>query len=450
MLRQADEFVLLNELIEARRRTDALFDLIPDAMFYERPIRERHRVVFYLGHLEAFDANLILRKSSLRNSDGPVWRIAARQTTRNQRMRELNQLFAFGIDPVATQLPKDTRDEWPALEEIRDYVRKTRRQVVRHVSRNVGRRIDTVPIATLLHAAIEHRLMHAETLVYLLNRVSFDKPSRLVAPTEREFSNDDMVTIPGGATTLGAYQDEHAFVWDNEREPHRIEVPSFDIDRYMVTNGQFLRFVEDGGYTHRRWWRDADWQWREAHNVLHPAAWCVVEGEWYWNSLYDRVPMQSDWPVYVSQAEAQAYANWCGKELPSEAQWQRAAYGSPDRIEWPYPWGTEAPARQHGNFDFMQWDPQPVDAHPQGRSSFGVAGLLGNGWEWTSTLFAPFAGFERYEFYRGYSADFFDGKHFVLKGGSMHTAARLLRHSFRNWFQPHYPYLCAGFRCVRN
>ena len=155
-----------------------------------------------------------------------------------------------------------------------------------------------------------------------------------------------------------------------------------------------------------------------------------------------------DCPVYVSHAEASAYARWAGKSLPTEAQWHRAAYGTPEGNERPYPWGTEAPSQTRGNFDFQRWDPTPVGAFPEGQSAFGVMDLLGNGWEWTSTLFSPFPGFEPFPFYRGYSADFFDNKHFVVKGASPSTPFRLTRPSFRNWYQPHYPYIYAGFRCV--
>jgi formylglycine-generating enzyme required for sulfatase activity len=129
-------------------------------------------------------------------------------------------------------------------------------------------------------------------------------------------------------------------------------------------------------------------------------------------------------------------------------QWHRMAYGTPESMENPYPWGHAAPDRRHGNFNFVYWDPTPVQAHPQGRSAFGVADLLGNGWEWTSTPFQPLPGFQPFEFYAGYSANFFDGKHYVMKGGSPRTAACMLRRSFRNWFQPHYPYAYAKFRCV--
>src|SRR6185436_2454173 len=147
---------------------------------------------------------------------------------------------------------------------------------------------------------------------------------------------------------------------------------------------------------------------------------------------------------------AATYARWRGRHLPTEAQWHRAAYGTPEGAERSYPWGEEPPAPALGNFDGAAWDPQPVGAHPRGRSAFGVEDLLGNGWEWTSTVFHPFPGFRPFPFYPGYSADFFDGKHFVLKGASPRTAAALVRRSFRNWFQPYYPNIYAAFRCVES
>ena len=136
--------------------------------------------------------------------------------------------------------------------------------------------------------------------------------------------------------------------------------------------------------------------------------------------------------------------------LPTEAQFHRAAYGTPQGAQRAYPWGSHEPAASHGNFDFHCWDPAPVTAHPAGDSAFGVSQLLGNGWEWTDTPFAPFEGFRPIASYPGYSANFFDGDHFVLKGGSPRTAARLLRRSFRNWFRPDYPHVYAGFRLVEN
>jgi formylglycine-generating enzyme required for sulfatase activity len=164
--------------------------------------------------------------------------------------------------------------------------------------------------------------------------------------------------------------------------------------------------------------------------------------------MFGTMPLPASWPVYVSHAEASAFARWAGKKLPTEAQWHRAAYASADERERMYPWGDEPPEGQRGNFDGQRWDASPVDSHTAGASAFGVVDLLGNGWEWTSTVFGALPGFKAFPFYPGYSADFFDGRHFVMKGGSPRTGACMLRRSFRNWFQPHYPYAYATFRCV--
>jgi formylglycine-generating enzyme required for sulfatase activity len=152
----------------------------------------------------------------------------------------------------------------------------------------------------------------------------------------------------------------------------------------------------------------------------------------------------------VSHAEAAAYATWRGARLLSEAEFQQAAYGTPDSGRRIFPWGDEPPTIRHGAFDFASWDPAPVGSHPAGRSAWGIDDLVGNGWEWTSTVFSPFPGFRRMASYPQYSAEFFDAAHVVLKGASPATARELLRPSFRNWFRPHYPYVYATFRCARD
>lgn len=413
VLREENTDLLLAELVQVRELTDRLFARVPPRLLYERAIPERHRPIFYVGHLEAFDANLLCGADT-----------------------DFGQRFAFGIDPVDGALPADRAEDWPPLAQVREGALQARQRVDDALHARLQPR--------LLHAAIEHRLMHAETLGYLLNRLPLDKPVRALPTRLRKVDAGAPVPIPAGPTTLGGDADALPFAWDNEVPAHVTSVPAFEIDRHMVTNGQFLRFIEDGGYDDPRWWTGEDWAWRCAGDVRHPAAWRRHDGQWTHVSLLDLVPFQADWPVQVSHAEASAYARWAGQRLPTEAEWQRAAYGDGEAT---YPWGEASP-QGRGNFDFAQWDPAPVDAHPSGASPFGVVGLLGNGWEWTSTPFAPLPGFEPQPFYRGYSADFFDGRHFVLKGGSAHTAARLLRRSFRNWFQPRYPYPFAGFRCV--
>ncbi|HTZ82104.1 MAG TPA: SUMF1/EgtB/PvdO family nonheme iron enzyme [Candidatus Acidoferrales bacterium] len=430
---------LLERVSEARRRSDALFEIIREDAIFDRPIPERHRIIFYVGHLEAFDWNLLHENVFGLKSFHP----------------EFDRLFAFGIDPVGGGLPKDQPRDWPSLDAVRGYVRRIRAALDDKLSAILDSAEftrDGFPLETLLNVAIEHRLMHVETLAYMLHQLPIDR--KIPQRSPRLLSSDDvipqMIPIPAGPVTLGLRRNVGAFGWDNEFEAHRIDVPAFEIDRYMVRNGEFLKFMQAGGYNAREFWSEDDWNWKSSQNINHPVFWKNSGDAWLYTTMFDEIPLPMDWPVYVSHAEAAAYARWRGKALPSEQQWQRAGYGSVSAAEKNYPWGGETPQPKFGNFDFSSWDPAPVNVHPQGRSEFGVEGMLGNGWEWTSSVFAPFPGFEPFPFYRGYSADFFDGKHFVMKGGSARTAACMLRSTFRNWFQAHYQYVYAGFRCVND
>lgn len=409
----------------------------PDS-FYERPLPERHRINFYLGHLEAFDWNLLRER---------VFGLRAFSS-------EFDRLFAFGIDPVDGGLPSDQPGDWPSLEQTREYNMRVRQAMDgRFESALASGAKRENEISLLLNVAIEHRLMHAETLAYILHRLPLDRKlnvTQTAASPSAPPHTSEMVEIPGGSATLGlAREDDSAFGWDNEYEVHKAHVPAFAIDRYKITNGEYLKFMTEGGYTERSLWTGAGWQWKTGSDISHPLFWQKKAGQWYYLTMFNEVPLPFDWPVYVSHAEASAYARWAGKALPTEAQWHRAAFGSPGGQERPYPWGSQSPGLELGNFDFNRWDPVPVSSFPRGRSAFAVAGMVGNGWEWTSSRFEPFPGFQPFPFYAGYSANFYDGHHFVLKGGSARTAACMLRRSFRNWFQPHYPYVYAAFRCVR-
>lgn len=428
---------LLVRLSDARLRSDALFRVVRENSLYERPIPERHRIVFYIGHLEAFD-----------------WNLLGGALGRKSQQPEFDRLFAFGIDPVGGGLPDDQPSDWPSPQSVRGYVSKIRARLDDVLSPEL---IDSplavrdgFPLATLLNVAIEHRLMHVETLAYMFHQLAFD--GKLPAADDPALSSgpftDRMCTIPGGDLTLGLPRNSPRFGWDNEFEIHATHVPSFEIGQHKITNGQYLDFIRSGGYENRALWSDDAWEWKNRNGISHPVFWKRTGDRWFYRTMFREIPLPLDWPVYVSHAEATAYARWSGKSLPTEEQWHRAAYGTRRGLDRVYPWGDAAPDASLGNFDFHRWDPAPVSAFPRNVSDFGAAGMLGNGWEWTSSVFAAFPGFEPFPFYLGYSANFFDGKHFVMKGGSARTAACMLRPTFRNWFQAHYQYVYAGFRCV--
>lgn len=422
---------------EARERTDELFRIVRPEALYDRPIAERHRIIFYLGHLEAFDWNLL---------QGPLGL--------DSFYPEFDKLFAFGIDPLDGGLPQDQPKDWPTAQETQHYNARLRRTLDAALSASLTEdsKFTRLERGCLLETAIEHRLMHAETLCYMLHQLPFERKfwrADAALPANHP-PKGRIVEIPPGTATLGIPRvKDGPFGWDNEFEEHHVEVPAFSIDTYNVTNGEYLKFIREGAYQERSLWSDAGWKWISSQGREFPAFWIRKGDSWTYGTMFEEIHLSLDWPVFVSHEEASAYLRWAGKDLPSEAEWHRAACGTQSGLERAYPWGGEPPASHHGNFDFLRWDATPVGAFPSGSSDFGVADLVGNGWEWTRTVFSPFPGFKAAPFYPGYSANFFDGKHYVMKGGSPRTAACMLRRSFRNWFQPQYPYVYATFRGVQ-
>lgn len=429
-----------------RARTRELFDLLDPAVYYSRPIALRNPIVFYEGHLPAFSVIAFLRRAL---GAGPV----------DER---LEQLFARGIDPEseATAVPRSgASTAWPARAEVLAFGRAADEAVVHAIgtarfdeSRPAMRRGEG------LFTALEHEAMHQETLLYMWHRLPHEQKSR---PAQLRYELDAdppehrRVSIPGGIATLGARRDQVPFGWDNEFGELRVEVPAFEIDAHSVTNADFQAFIADGGYRARELWTDEGWEWRQREQIEFPIFWSrrdtgarSRQTQWFWRGMFEFIPLPPAWPAYVSHAEASAYARWKGRRLPTEAEYHRAAFGTPSGEERPFPWGTEPADPSRGNFDFSSWEAVPAGSRPAGASAWGIHDLAGNGWEWTSSIFGPFPGFEPMPSYPEYSADFFDGQHYVMKGASPATARELIRRSFRNWFRGNYPYVYAKFRTV--
>jgi iron(II)-dependent oxidoreductase len=211
-----------------------------------------------------------------------------------------------------------------------------------------------------------------------------------------------------------------------------VEVGSFAVQSSKVGNGEFLEFVEAGGYERQDFWEPEAWRYLRVESLTGPPLWEKRHGEWHYRGLFENMPLPLEWPAYVSHIEAEAYARWRGWRLLTESEWHRVTNTA------------ERPDSKQDNFDFASWNPSPVSS---GREP---SQLTGNGWEWTSTVFSGFAGFVPFPHYSGYSADFFDGRHYVLKGASPVTPIGLVRPSFRNWFQDQYRYAYTGFRCAQD
>jgi len=421
-----------------RRRSHALFDLVADEAYYRRPIAQRHPLVFYEGHLPAFSFNTLVKRG-LGESDID---------------EALQRLFARGIDPSEADRNPAGEFRWPSRAVVRQFADEADRRVLAALERaeldQPGHPL--LDRAEAAFAILEHEAMHQETLLYMWHRLPFDqkrRPAGYQPLVSGETPRQVWTEVPGGSVVLGIDRSAAPFGWDNEHPRAVAEVAPFSIERHDVTNAAFAAFVDAGGYTSPQWWRPEDYAWIQAEGITHPPFWTRIDGQFFWVGMFDRIALPASWPVYVSHAEASAYARWRGARLPTEAEFQRAAFATPDGAFRQHPWGNEPPDATRGVFDFHSWDPEPAGSHPAGQSAWGIHDLVGNGWEWTATTFAPFSGFTPMASYPEYSADFFDGEHFVMKGASPATARELLRPSFRNWFRARYPYIYATFRCVR-
>lgn len=424
-----------------RERTAELFDLLTPDAYYEQPIPLRHPIVFYEGHIPAFSVNTLIKRGLGRPGIDAG----------------LETLFARGIDPADRAAADGAAvASWPSRETVRQYAAEADRLILDALEHADVER-EGHPVlrrGQAVFTLIEHEELHQETLAYMwhgLPPALKRRPAADGAVTGGAAPPAGRVPIPAGRATLGAERDGIPFGWDNEFPALAVDVPAFALDRHNVTNQAFLEFVEAGGYTDHRWWTETDRAWLRSAGVRHPPFWVRGEdGAWAWRGMFGTAPLPPAWPVWVTHAEAAAYARWKGARLPTEAEFHRAAYGAPDGADRPQPWGGAPPDATRGNFGFQGWDPAPVGSYPDGASAWGVHDLVGNGWEWTSTVFDGFPGFAPMASYPEYSADFFDGRHYVIKGASPVTAAGLVRRSLRNWFRPHYPYLYAGFRCAED
>ena len=424
-----------------RRRSRGLFEMLAEPCYTTRPIALRNPIVFYQGHLPGFSVNTLIKRGLGRPG------VDAR----------LEEIFARGIDPDDEQAatPRGGVSAWPSRATVEVFAEACDRLIedalrddeVECAGRPVLERAEGV------YTLLEHEALHQETLLYMWHRVPLKDKTRPAGYSPRsagEVPAQRSVEIPGGTATLGAIRGEIPFGWDNEFEAHQVFVPAFEIDLDDVTNAAFQEFVEAGGYDDPRWWTEQDFAWVRGSGVRHPLFWERHDERWFWRGQFDLLPLPPAWPVYVSHAEAAAFARWRGRRLPSEAEFHRAAYGTPEGVERPQPWGDAPPDATRGHFDFAGWDPVAVGSFPAGESAWGIRDLVGNGWEWTSTVFEPFAGFRAMPSYPEYSSEFFDGQHYVMKGASPATARELIRRSLRNWFRPHYPYVYATFRCARS
>ena len=297
----------------------------------------------------------------------------------------------------------------------------------------------------------QHEYQHNETILQTLQLkrgAPYAAPRSLTIPAPTlAVDPGAMVRFPGGHVPIGT--NDRQVAYDNERPRHVVELPAFRIDVTPVTNGQYVEFIEDGGYGRRELWSEAGWAWRETDAAVAPKYWTREGSVWHARAFDLSGPLDLRRPVcHVSYHEADAFARWSGKRLPTEIEWEAAASFDPATGEQRlFPWGNEPWTPALANLDQLTFETAPVGAYPRNLSPIGCYGMIGDVWEWTSSDFRGYPGYETFP-YAEYSEVFFGAEYKVLRGGSFATRPGAIRNTFRNWDYPIRRQIFSGFRCV--
>ncbi len=393
-------------LIQCRKQTLALFTDINEYVFTQQSHPDFSPIGWHLGHIAFTEAYWILEYLA---GYPPLF-------------PEYHKLFA------ADGLPKVERQNLPNFTIVKDYLDIVRSKVLNY--------LESAPIdqqARLWWWIIQHENQHNETIslvrqLHQVNSNSFGFNQQGIN-IENPTIIYDMVVIKAGEFIMG---NNNIKAQDNERPPYKIYLDSYSIDRYPVTYRQYKEFMLADGYKKSQYWSKEGWQWLQENPVSQPL---------YWQDA-------SEWehhPVCgVNYYEAEAYANFVDKRLPTEVEWEKAAQFETTVLRnW-----EKKQLDALDNQDNKLFNTVPVNVDFETKSIWGCYSMLGNVWEWTASWFVGYEGFEYY-LYPGYSQVYFDYQHRVLRGGSWATLPWALRSSFRNWYNPWVRQIFAGFRCAK-
>ena len=391
-------------------------------------------ILWDLGHIAAFEKLWLLK-----NLDGPI---------------EFSEMPGT-YNPF--EHPRSTRGSLPlpTLAGQREELARVRHAVIERLSAETCDANDPLlRDAYVVRMVAQHERQHQETILQTLQLKQGDPysaPRTIPLPSGTASHVDgEMVRFAGGRVRVGT--DDRSEAYDNERPAHEVQLAPFDIDITPVTNGAYRRFVDDGGYDIRQYWSDAGWAWRTESGARAPKHW-TQDNEGLWRTrCMDRIDrIDPLLPVcHVCFHEAEAYARYVGKRLPTEQEWEAAATWNPERgFQQRYPWGDDELTSELANVDQLSFGTAQVNAYSRNVSPIGCSGMIGDVWEWTSSDFMGYPGFEAFP-YPEYSEVFFGDEYKVLRGGSWATSADVARATFRNWDYPIRRQIFAGFRCARD
>lgn len=440
-----DPEVIAAELERARARTLALVDLTDaDQRAQHSPLMSP--MVWDLAHIGNYEEQWLLRAIDGREPTDP----------------DLDGLYDAFVHA------RSTRSALPILgpDDARAYDAAVRTAVLellhdRAGSIDFGTTSDPLLRGGFVYGmVIQHEHQHDETLLatrqLMLDRATpppGSSPSGGRAGAVPADRPDD-VLIPGGTFVMGTDRTTEPWAYDNECGPHEVELAPFRLDTVPVTSARYLEFMADGGYHDARHWSPDGWAWVERERAAGPLFW-KPEGDGAWSVLrfgrrIDLADVAHEPVQHVCFHEAEAFARWVGRRLPTEAEWERAArWDTATATSRRYPWGDGPPTPEQANLGQRLDGPTVAGSLPAGASPDGVLGLIGDVWEWTSSPFLAYPGFEPYP-YPEYSEVFWGDEYRVLRGGSWAADATAVRGTFRNWDLPIRRQIFTGFRCARD
>ena len=426
-------------LTEARARTLLLISGLSDEDLHRQHDQLMSPIIWDVGHIAHFEELWLTQ-----NLDGAI------------EFSEMPGMYNPFEHPRAARASLAL----PTLSQMKERLREIRARVLDRLDSLDWN--DDNPLLKggyVYNMVLQHEYQHNETILQTLQLKKGDPyqpPHRLAfaAPGESsarsQFTNDgEMVSFGGGRVTIGT--DDRAAAYDNERPRHEVELRPFLIDRTPVTNGQYLDFISDGGYERKDLWSEAGRRWVHETGAVAPRYWFRDGGSWF-SRIMDLVrPIAANRPVcHVCYHEAEAFANWSGKRLPTEFEWEAAASWDPAaRTARSFPWGDSKATAKLANIDQLSFDIAPVETFPDNVSAIGCYGMIGDVWEWTSSDFNAYPGFQSFP-YKEYSEEFFGSEYKVLRGGSWATRPGSIRNTFRNWDYPIRRQIFSGFRCARD
>ena len=422
-------------LLDARERTLLLVAPVSEPELQAQHSRLMSPIVWDLGHIAHFEELWLVR-----NLSGPV------------EFGEMPGMF----NPFEN--PRSTRGELrlPGLADSLEVMAEVRRRVLERLE-DGGAPGEAGPLLRagyVYRMVAQHEYQHNETILQALQlkeEPPYRAPRAIRPPRGRPVpaDADGMVRFPGGPVEIGT--DDRSAAYDNERPRHRVELAPFRIGAWPVTGGEYMRFIADGGYERAELWTEAGWKWRQEADLTAPQFWEKRGEEWRSRSMDRETPVDPNCPVcHVCWYEADAYARWAGGRLPTEQEWEAAASWDPaTQTKRAYPWGDEPPTALDANLDQLSFATAQVGAYPRNLSPIGCYGMIGDVWEWTSSDFGGYPGYETFP-YREYSEVFFGPEYKVLRGGSWATRPGAVRNTFRNWDYPIRRQIFSGFRIVRD